>query len=59
MNDLDLSVRTREGTRYPNGRSSIDTKNTVERVKMEAMISGEEVRVFGKSGRTAPRLNPE
>ena len=32
MNDVDLSIQTSSGTRYPNGRTSRDSKNTVERI---------------------------
>ena len=45
VNDLDLSVKTATGTKYPNGLNTIDTKNTVERVKAST-TDGEEVRII-------------
>ncbi len=33
MNDLDLSVKTSSGVRYPNGQKYKDSKNTVERIQ--------------------------
>ncbi len=56
VNDLDLSVKTARGTEHPNGRTDIDTKNTVERVRIPTPDEGEEVRIivharnFGEDG---------
>lgn len=44
MNDLDLTVKTSTGTRYPNGRNSRDKINTVERIQLSPS-NGEEVQV--------------
>ena len=44
MNDLDLTVKTSTGTRYPNGRNSRDKTNTVERIQLSPS-NGEEVQV--------------
>jgi hypothetical protein len=33
VNDLDLSVKTNSGVRYPNGQNNKDSKNTVERIQ--------------------------
>ncbi|KAL7536115.1 hypothetical protein ACHAXR_006924, partial [Thalassiosira sp. AJA248-18] len=45
VNDLDLSVKFATGTKYPNGRTSKDSKNTVERVQT-ATAHGEAVRIL-------------
>ena len=45
MNDVDLSINTSSGTRYPNGRTSRDSKNTVERI-ITNPSHGEEVSIF-------------
>jgi len=44
MNDLDLTVKTSTGTRYPNGRNSRDKTNTVERIQLSTS-NEEEVQV--------------
>jgi len=44
MNDLDLSVKTSTGTKYPNGRNSRDKTNTVERIQLSPS-NGVEVQV--------------
>lgn len=48
VNDLDLSVKTRAGTKHPNGRNAIDTANNAERIQMldRSLTHGEEVRIF-------------
>ena len=45
MNDLDLYVKTNSGIMYPNGGSSRDSKNTVERIHFTPE-NGSEVRVI-------------
>ena len=44
VNDLDLFIRTSSGIVYPNGGSSKDSKNTVERIQISSS-DGEEVRI--------------
>lgn len=44
VNDLDLFVWTSSGIRYPNGRSTRDSKNTVERIQINP-ADGDPVRI--------------
>lgn len=57
VNDLDLTVKTATGTSYPNGRTSRDSVNTVERITL-SLPHGAEFRVIVHARNFATSAQP-